>query len=180
MRSLAAGLPVRVLLIGLDDTVRTCNEPAARLLELPSACIVGGAFRDLEASFRIPGLRAAVEGAKAGTSTPELFTTYPRGDGAPIVLRATIGPVAEDGGPRRAVSATGSRDHRRERRSSQAPASGPAIASGLPSGASRSQASGRSTAPQPSLNPCVPLPRGERPKSKQRAPRAIDQRSASQ
>ena len=77
-----AELPIGVVVIGADDVVRVCNSTAARFLSVSPEKAVGRPFRDLEVSYRIAGLRAAVERVKA--------------DGAPLVLEDVV--VAGEGG----------------------------------------------------------------------------------
>jgi signal transduction histidine kinase len=85
----AAELPIGFVVIGADDVVRAWNSTAARVLGVPPENAVGRPFRDLEVSYRIEGLRAAVERVKA--------------DGAPLLLEDVV-VAGEEGAEHLAIS----------------------------------------------------------------------------
>src|SRR5262245_51471119 len=74
----ASALPVGFAVIGVGDVVTVWNTMAARLLNTAAETAVGHRFADLEVSYRVPGLRAAVEQVKA--------------TGAPLLLEDVVVP----------------------------------------------------------------------------------------
>jgi two-component system CheB/CheR fusion protein len=62
--ALIRALPVPVILIGVDDSVREWNEAASALYEIPAENAIGRQFRDLDISYRAEGLRARIEDVK--------------------------------------------------------------------------------------------------------------------
>jgi CheY-like chemotaxis protein len=77
-----AHLPVGFAVIGAGDVVHAWNDIAARLLATPAAEAIGHRFVDLEVSYRVPGLRAAVEQAKrtgAGVTLDDVLVDGPAG-----------------------------------------------------------------------------------------------------
>ena len=90
MTDTAAELPIGFVVIAADDVVRAWNSTAARLLGVSPEEAVGRRFRDLEVSYRIAGLRAAVEQVKA--------------DGAPLVVEDVVVAAGEEGTEHLAIS----------------------------------------------------------------------------
>jgi len=85
----ATELPIGFVVIGADDVVRVWNSTAAHVLGIRPQNAIGRPFRDLEVSYRIEGLRAAVERVKA--------------EGVPLLLEDVI-VAGEEGAEHLAIS----------------------------------------------------------------------------
>src|SRR5688572_14596503 len=92
--AVVAALPCAACLIGSDDVVLAWNGKAEALFGLSARDAVGRAFRDLDVSFRVRGLRAAVERVKGGAPGESLTEDGPaRTPDGPYALSVT--PVGD-------------------------------------------------------------------------------------
>ena len=92
--------PVSAFTLDLEDRMTAWNVAAARYFDLPAATALGGRFRDLDISYRVPGLRAAVEAMKrqAGTDVVSLGTVrFVRRTGAAAEAAFTVAPIVRSG-----------------------------------------------------------------------------------
>jgi len=95
--AVAAALPFATCLIAADDTVLACNAKAETLFNVTADDTVGRRFRDLDVSFRVPGLRAAVERVKAGSTGERLADVSPSDASAGTVVALSVTPITDDG-----------------------------------------------------------------------------------
>ena len=64
MHTVLDNSPISAFTIDLADRVTAWNAAAVRYFDVPKAMALAGGFRDLDISYRVPGLRAAVEAMK--------------------------------------------------------------------------------------------------------------------
>jgi signal transduction histidine kinase len=95
--ALAAALPIAAFVVAPDDLVIAWNERAEALFGASAGAVVGRPFRDLDISFNVPGLRAAVELVKATTAAQSLMAEIPHTDGGPRAVRLSVTAVGADG-----------------------------------------------------------------------------------
>jgi two-component system, chemotaxis family, CheB/CheR fusion protein len=89
-------LPIGVMVVEADDSVRTWNAAMAGLFEIPPEHAVGRKFRDLDISYRAEGLRARVEEAKAARAAVRLEDVpFARRSGLTVHADVRILPLAE-------------------------------------------------------------------------------------
>lgn len=93
-----AALPLAACLIATDDTVLAWNAKAETLFGVSAGDAVRR-FKDLDISFRVTGLRAAVERVKAG-GPAESLTDVVLPDASPgTTVALSVAPVADRGRP---------------------------------------------------------------------------------
>jgi signal transduction histidine kinase/CheY-like chemotaxis protein len=95
--AVTAALPFAACLIATDDTLLACNAKAETLFGVTPGNAVGGPFRDLDVSYRVPGLRAAVERVKAGGRAEQLADVSPSDASAGIVVGLSVAPIGDEG-----------------------------------------------------------------------------------
>jgi two-component system, sensor histidine kinase len=96
--AVAAALPFAACLIAADDTVLAWNTRAETLLGLSAGEAVGRPFKALDPSFRINGLRAAVERVKAGSPAESLAHVLMPAPPS-LVVTLSVAPVGGEGQP---------------------------------------------------------------------------------
>jgi signal transduction histidine kinase len=95
LQSFVAVLPFAAFVIRSDDRVSAWNDAAASLLGLPAAGALGRDFRDLAPSYRVAGLRGAVEAVKGGGGQRLDDVVVPAEDGdATVTFVAAPLPLA--------------------------------------------------------------------------------------
>jgi signal transduction histidine kinase len=97
--AIAVALPVAACLVAADDVVLAWNAKAETLFGARAGHAVGRPFRDLDASFRIAGLRAAVERVKAGGPRESLMVEIPQTESAAVSAALSVTPVGGSGQP---------------------------------------------------------------------------------
>jgi signal transduction histidine kinase/CheY-like chemotaxis protein len=97
--ALAAALPLAACLIASDDTVLAWNAKAETLFGVSAGDAIRRRFKDLDISFRVTGLRAAVERVKAG-GPAESLSGVALPDASPgTTVTLSVAPVADKGRP---------------------------------------------------------------------------------
>jgi hypothetical protein len=92
--------PVSAFTVDLEDRMTAWNAAAALYFDVPAATALGGRFRDLDISYLVPGLRAAVEAMKreAGTDVVSLGTVrFVRRTGVAAAAAFTVAPIVRSG-----------------------------------------------------------------------------------
>jgi PAS domain S-box-containing protein len=88
--------PIAAVIVDLDGRVTGWNGVAERVLELPAGEAVGRPFDELDTSYRIPGLQAAVEELRRQPNRRTLSeVTFARRDGRFAMARVTLAPVVD-------------------------------------------------------------------------------------
>jgi signal transduction histidine kinase/CheY-like chemotaxis protein len=95
--AVASALPLAACIVAPDDTVLACNAKAETLFAVGTGDVVGRHFRDQDVSYRVPGLRAAVERVKAGGPAERLADVSPSDASAGIVVALSVTPIGEEG-----------------------------------------------------------------------------------
>lgn len=89
-------VPAAVLVIDTSDTILSWNPAAEALFDIPVAAALVRNFRDLDVSYRIEGLRARIEDAKARHAPSRLEdVTFARRTGDIVHADITIAPLFE-------------------------------------------------------------------------------------
>jgi two-component system, chemotaxis family, CheB/CheR fusion protein len=78
------GVPFAIVTVEADDTVRTWNQAAAALFEIPVDRAVGQRFRDLDVSYRVEGLRARMEDVKSSHAPARVEMAFSRRAGPTV------------------------------------------------------------------------------------------------
>jgi signal transduction histidine kinase/CheY-like chemotaxis protein len=91
--AVVAALPCAACLIAADDVVLAWNDKAETLFGLRAGDAVGRPFRDLDVSYRVAGLRAAVERVKAGGGGEAVTEARPAGVSHDAHARLSVTPV---------------------------------------------------------------------------------------
>jgi two-component system CheB/CheR fusion protein len=89
-------VPFAIVAIEADDTVRTWNQAAAALFEIPVDHAVGRHFRDLDVSYRVEGLRARMEEVKSSRAPARLDIVFARRGGATVHADVRITAVLDE------------------------------------------------------------------------------------
>jgi two-component system CheB/CheR fusion protein len=90
-------LPVAMLVVEPDDTIRAWNQAAAALFEIPADSAVGRKFRELDISYRVEGLRARIEQAKGAHGTNRLDdVVFSRRSGLMVHADIRIAPLLDE------------------------------------------------------------------------------------
>ncbi|HEV8615929.1 MAG TPA: ATP-binding protein [Methylomirabilota bacterium] len=116
MESLAAlsavleALPLGVFVVDQDDRIVAWNGGAASMFGLAAAEVAGRRFRDLDVSYRVPGLRAAVEAVKSGAEREQLSDVCVRHAEGEMAATVLVTPLAIAGGGRRVMVVAQSHD----------------------------------------------------------------------
>jgi signal transduction histidine kinase/CheY-like chemotaxis protein len=97
--AVAAALPLAACLIASDDTVLAWNAKAETLLGVSAGDAVRRRFKDLDISFRVTGLRAAVERVKAGGPAESLPAVVLPAASPGTTVALSVAPVADRGWP---------------------------------------------------------------------------------
>ena len=89
-------LPAAVMMIDTDDTLLSWNHAAEALFDIPAASALARKFRDLDISYRMEGLRARIEDAKARRAVSRMDdVTFTRRNGEVVHVDITIAPLFE-------------------------------------------------------------------------------------
>ena len=87
-------LPAAVMTIDMSDTILTCNPAAEQLFDIPVSAALTRKFRDLDMSYRVDGLRARIEDAKARHAPARIESTaFTRRDGRQVHADITVAPL---------------------------------------------------------------------------------------
>jgi len=90
--------PLPLLLIDAADTVHFWNHAAALLYEMPANVALARKFRDLDISYRVEGMRARVEHAKASQAASRLDDVrFTKRSGEVLYLQVQILPIVDGG-----------------------------------------------------------------------------------
>jgi signal transduction histidine kinase len=109
IQALVASLPLAAFVVDRDDCVLGWNAAAESLFGVPASHALGVPFRDLPASYRVDGLRAAIEAAKTGRGARRLEgVTVPRHERQETVSLAVA--LIEAPGPPAVMIVAQSRD----------------------------------------------------------------------
>jgi PAS domain S-box-containing protein len=92
-------LAVPACIVAADDVVLAWNAMAATLFGTSTHQAVGRPFKDLDASFRVPGLRAAVERVKAGGQTERFTVDVPQNSSGSTTVTLSVAPISSAGQP---------------------------------------------------------------------------------
>ena len=89
-------LPAAVFLIDMSDTILSWNPAAETMFDIPIASALARKFRDLDASYRVEGLRARIEDVKARHAATRMAdVTFTRRNGELVHADITIAPLFE-------------------------------------------------------------------------------------
>lgn len=97
LHALVSALPAPVFALDAADVILAWNDHAAALFGLPGEEARGRRFRDLKLSYLVPGLRAAIERAKAGDAPETLEEVRVEADGGEGWVAFTLSRLVEDG-----------------------------------------------------------------------------------
>jgi PAS domain S-box-containing protein len=97
--AIAASLPSAAWVVAADDVVVVWNAAAEHLFGTSRRHAVGRPFKDLDVSFRIAGLRAAVERVKRGGPAERFTAEVPRDSGPSITVALSVTAVTGDSQP---------------------------------------------------------------------------------
>jgi signal transduction histidine kinase/CheY-like chemotaxis protein len=97
--AVAAALPLAACLIAPDDTVLAWNAKAEALFGVSAGNAIRRPFKDLDISFRVTGLRAAVERVKAGGPAESLADVVLPDTSPGITVALSVAPVGSKGQP---------------------------------------------------------------------------------
>ena len=90
-------LPAAVMVIDAADTILSWNPAAEALFETPAANAVGRKFRDIDVSYRVEGLRARMEDAKARHAAARLENvSFTRRTGEAVYAHVAIAPLFDN------------------------------------------------------------------------------------
>jgi two-component system CheB/CheR fusion protein len=96
LRRIVDGLSTVVIVVDPEDTVLAWNALAETLFDIPADGAVGRKFRDLDVSYRVEGLRAAIEEVKSRHAAVRLDeVTVMRRSGDPVQVELAITPVGD-------------------------------------------------------------------------------------
>jgi two-component system CheB/CheR fusion protein len=89
-------LPVAVVVVDMADAIVTWNTAAEELFEVPGANAVGRKFRDLDVSYRVEGLRARIEDAKARQAPARMDgVSFTRRNSEMVHVDMVITPISD-------------------------------------------------------------------------------------
>jgi two-component system CheB/CheR fusion protein len=90
-------LPAAVMAIDHDDTIVTWNAGAESLFGIPQTVAIGKKFRDLDISYRVDGLRSAIEDAKRGDGLARLPpVVFKDRKGVDVHVELSLGRIANE------------------------------------------------------------------------------------
>jgi len=92
---LLTALREAVFVVDATERVVLWSPTAERLLETPAANALGRPFRDLDVSYRIPGICAAMDRARRERDPVDLPTAEVERDGAVRTMAGIVAPVAD-------------------------------------------------------------------------------------
>ena len=100
MHTVLENSPISAFTIDLADRVTAWNAAAVRYFDVPKAMALAGGFRDLDISYLVPGLRAAVEAMKL-VGAPDAVhlgaVKFVHRAGLPAEAVFTITPISQSG-----------------------------------------------------------------------------------
>jgi PAS domain-containing protein len=92
LQSVIGAMPIAAFVVGLDDAILAWNPAAERVFHVPIADAQRARFKELVPSYRVAGLRAAIEEAKAGAAPILLGEDAPGSEGT-ASLRYSVAPL---------------------------------------------------------------------------------------
>src|SRR5438105_795132 len=87
-------LPVGVFVVDQDDRVVACNGSAEAMFGLTGGESIGRRFRDLDVSYRVSGLRAAIEAVKSRGEPQQLSDVCMRRADGETAAEILVRPLA--------------------------------------------------------------------------------------